>query len=51
MRRTSDKCRYIVHDISDPSQADEFAKMVCERVGVPDIIVNNAGINLKKNAV
>jgi NAD(P)-dependent dehydrogenase (short-subunit alcohol dehydrogenase family) len=24
--------------------------MVCERVGVPDIIVNNAGINLKKIA-
>ncbi len=46
----SDKCRYVVHDISDPSKADEFAKMVCQRVGVPDIIVNNAGINLKKIA-
>lgn len=46
----SDKCRYVVHDVSDPSKADEFAKMVCQRVGVPDIIVNNAGINLKKIA-
>ncbi len=46
----SDKCRYVVHDVTDPSKADEFAKMVCERVGVPDIIVNNAGINLKKIA-
>ncbi|MBN2589505.1 MAG: SDR family oxidoreductase [Sedimentisphaerales bacterium] len=44
----SDKCRYIIHDVSDTSQAEGFAKIVTERVGVPDIIVNNAGINMKK---
>jgi NAD(P)-dependent dehydrogenase (short-subunit alcohol dehydrogenase family) len=44
-----DKCRYLVHDVSDPEQTEKFAEMVCERVGVPDIIVNNAGINLKKS--
>ena len=44
-----EKCRYIVHDVSDQEQTEKFAEMVCQRVGVPNIIVNNAGINLKKS--
>jgi NAD(P)-dependent dehydrogenase (short-subunit alcohol dehydrogenase family) len=39
------------HDITDLNQADALIKRVTKRVGAISILVNNAGIHLKKSAI
>ncbi|MFU8847700.1 MAG: SDR family NAD(P)-dependent oxidoreductase [Opitutales bacterium] len=41
---------FIVHDITELEKSEAFARRVCEDFGVPDTLVNNAGIHLKKSA-
>jgi NAD(P)-dependent dehydrogenase (short-subunit alcohol dehydrogenase family)/pimeloyl-ACP methyl ester carboxylesterase len=31
-------------DVADPAAVDEFAEQVCAQHGVPDVVVNNAGV-------
>ena len=45
-----DRADYIVHDITRLDQAPAFAETVRRRIGVPNILVNNAGTHLKKSA-
>jgi NAD(P)-dependent dehydrogenase (short-subunit alcohol dehydrogenase family) len=40
-----------VHDITKSDEADVFIKRVTQQVGAISILVNNAGIHLKKSAV
>src|SRR4051794_10204603 len=42
---------YVVHDISDLSALDHVATQLTSQFGSPGILVNNAGIHLKKGAV
>lgn len=39
---------YLVQDVTDMEKASEFVCQVQEKFGLPDIIVNNAGIHLKE---
>lgn len=41
---------FVVHDITDLGKSESFAQRVCADFGVPDTLVNNAGIHLKKTA-
>lgn len=45
------KCSYIVHDVADFSSYDALLLGLKERTPTIDILINNAGINLKKWAV
>src|SRR3954447_20972820 len=45
------ECGYLVHDVSDLNALDRLAADVQQRFGFISIVVNNAGIHLKKNAV
>ena len=48
-REMGEKCNYIVHDVTDLEQAEKFAENVCEQFRAPDILVHNAGINIKES--
>jgi gluconate 5-dehydrogenase len=41
---------FVVHDITELEKSEAFARRVCADFGVPDTLVNNAGIHLKKPA-
>ena len=41
---------FLVHDITELEKTEAFARSVCADFGVPDTLVNNAGIHLKKAA-
>lgn len=43
--------QYIVHDVTQLDEAPRLIEQVTERVGPPSILVNNAGINMKKHAI
>ena len=50
--RLGARASYVVHDVTDISQADRLAAEAVERNGGPTtILVNNAGIHLKKPAL
>jgi NAD(P)-dependent dehydrogenase (short-subunit alcohol dehydrogenase family) len=54
LRRAADSLnggdRLLTHaaDVADPAQVDALVKAVLARFGVLDVLVNNAGVNLKK---
>lgn len=50
--RLGERIAYLVHDVTDVSQADRLAATAAEKNGGPaTILVNNAGIHLKKPAI
>jgi gluconate 5-dehydrogenase len=46
-----DSAAYVVSDVSKPNSAPELCDAVTRQFGAPSILVNNAGIHLKKPAV
>ncbi len=43
--------QYLVHDVTQLDEARPLVSQVTERCGQPTILVNNAGINMKKPAI
>lgn len=43
-----DQASYIVHDVTDPAGSDALVAEVTRRTGPVSILVNNAGVHLKK---
>lgn len=42
-------CLFLPMDVSDPESVESFARNIKENLGVPDLLVNNAGL-INKNA-
>lgn len=50
--RLGERAAYVVHDVTDASQAGSLVDAAAEKNGGPaTILVNNAGIHLKKSAI
>ena len=45
------EAQYVVHDVTRLEEAGQLVEQVTERCGPPTILVNNAGINMKKPTV
>lgn len=50
-RSISRNTHYEVFDVTQTSGADELMNRICCQVGVPAILINNAGIHLKRSAL
>jgi len=44
-----DRACYVSHDITALETTQVFIRTVCDKAGLPDILVHNAGIHLKKS--
>ncbi len=49
-KELGDRAEYFVHDITRLEQTPAFVETIHSRIGTPHILVNNAGIHLKKSA-
>ncbi len=47
-RQLGEKCNIIVNDVADLKSIPVLVKDIEEKIGVIDVLVNNAGINMKK---
>jgi NAD(P)-dependent dehydrogenase (short-subunit alcohol dehydrogenase family) len=45
------QCSFFCHDVTAVDKASELAQRIKESIGTPTILVNNAGIHLKKPAI
>ena len=48
---SGERCIPMHYDVTNTSEAPVFVNKVAERFGCPSILVNNAGIHLKKSAI
>ncbi len=47
-RNLGDKCHFIVNDVTDLSKTEELVDTLITKYGKIDILINNAGVNMKK---
>lgn len=50
-REIGHDAQYLVHDVTQLDEAPRLVEQITDRVGSPTILVNNAGINMKKPTV